>query len=120
LTLYDELGGAPAVSLALDTFYAKVPGHPIVGPYFVGVDFARLKERATPFVVMALGGPNEYKGAGMRNVHRHLLARGLNDEAFDSFVGLFDDVLTELGVPTEKRSEVNSLLNGVRSEVLNR
>ncbi len=119
MALYDELGGAPAVSLALETFYAKVPGHPVVGPYFVGVDFARLKERATPFVVMALGGPAEYKGAGLRNVHRHLLARGLNDEAFDAFVGLFDDVLTELAVSPEKRSEVKSLLNGARGEVLN-
>jgi hemoglobin len=120
VALYDELGGAEAVSLALDRFYPKVLAHPVVSPYFAGVDMARLKERASPFVAMALGGPNEYKGPGLRAVHSHLLSRGLNDEAFDAFVGLFEDVLKELAVPGDKVSQVVALLNGARGEVLNR
>ena len=120
MALYDELGGAEGVSVALDRFYVKVLADPVVAPYFAGVDMARLKERASSFVVMALGGPNEYKGPGLRVVHHHLLARGLNDEAFDVFVGLFEEVLKELAAPEEKISQVVALLNGARGEVLNR
>jgi len=120
MSLYDELGGAPAVSLALDNFYPRVLAHPIVSPFFAGVDMDKLKERATPFVTMALGGPNTYQGAGLREVHKHLLTQGLDDSAFDAFVDLFEDVLKELGVAADKRGEVNALLQGARSEVLNR
>lgn len=120
VALYDELGGAPAISAALDRFYAQIPENPIVSPFFAGVDFARLKERATPFVTMALGGPNEYTGAGLRAVHRHLVGMGLSDDAFDGFVGLFEDVMKELGVPADKMAEVMAILQGARDEVLNR
>ena len=120
MALYDELGGAPAVSLALDRFYARVPGHPVIGRFFDGIDFADLKARAAPFVTMALGGPAEYKGPGMRNVHKYLVPQGLDDRVFDAFVGLFGDVLKELGVPPNKIGEVTAIMNGARSEVLNR
>jgi hemoglobin len=120
VSLYEELGGAEAVSVALDRFYAKIPPHPVVGPYFRGVDLGRLKERASPFVAMVLGGPNEYAGPGLRKVHRHLLGQGLDDGAFDAFVGLFEDVLNELEVPQEKLEQVMALLYGARDEVLNR
>jgi hemoglobin len=71
MSLYNELGGAPAVSVALDRFYARVPGHPVIGRFFDGIDFAQLKTRAAPFVTMALGGPAEYGGPGLRNVHKY-------------------------------------------------
>lgn len=80
----------------------------------------RLKERASPFVIMALGDPNEYEGPGLRAVHKHLVTRGMNDDDFDAFVRLFDDVLDELGVPKEKVSQVHDLLEGARVEVMNR
>lgn len=120
MSLYDDLGGAEAVSVALDRFYAKIPSDPIVAPYFEGVNMVRLKERASPFVVMALGGPNEYKGPGLRLVHRHLVSKGMNDEAFEAFVGLFVNVLNELSVPEDKVYQVMDLLESVRSEVMNR
>ena len=120
MALYDELGGEAAVGLALDHFYPKVLANPVVSPFFEGVDMAKLKERALPFVTMALGGPNLYQGSGLREVHKHLLTRGLDDRAFDAFVGLFEDVLNELGVAKDKLDEVMALLQVARAEVLNR
>jgi len=53
-------------------------------------------------------------------VHARLLAKGLNDEVLASFVGLFEGVLREVGVPDSNVAQVMALLRGVRNEVLNR
>ena len=66
---------------------------------------------------MALGGHNEYNGPGLRIVHRHLVSKDMNDEAF---VGLFVSVLNELSVPEEKVYQIMDLLESIRSEVMNR
>ncbi len=46
--------------------------------------------------------------------------RGLDDNVFDAFLGHFQNVLKELGVPAEKIAEVMPVFLGARSDVLNR
>lgn len=120
MSLYEDLGGAPAIDAALSSFYPKVLADPKLSPYFEDVDMDILKKRVAAFFAMATGGPAGYKGPGMREAHARLMPIGLNDEVFDSFVGLFADVLRELGVPDAKVAEVNALLQGARGEVLSR
>ncbi|MGC1816788.1 MAG: group 1 truncated hemoglobin [Casimicrobiaceae bacterium] len=93
---------------------------PRVGPNSAGVNMERLKKRAEPFLAMALGGPNNYHGPGLRQSHAHLVARGTDDSAFVAFVAHFADVLKELGVPEAKLAEVVPIFLGARSDVLNR
>jgi hemoglobin len=69
---------------------------------------------------MALGGPSNYHGPGLRQSHAHLVARGMDDSVFDAFLGHFADVLKELGVPDEKLAEVVPIFLGARNDVLNR
>ena len=119
MSLYSDLGGGPAVAAALDAFYPKALADPRISPFFNGVDMEALKKRVSPFMVMALGGPNEYHGAGLRKTHAHLVSMGLGGAAFDAFLGHFEDVLKELGVPTGKVAEIMSIFHGARGEVLN-
>ena len=120
MSLYDDLGGSAAVSAALTQFYPKVLADPRTSPYFEGVNIEGLKRRVEPFLVMALGGPNNYRGGTLRQTHAHLVSRGLDDGVFDAFLGHFHDVLKELGVPAAKIAEVMPLFYGARSDVLNR
>ena len=120
MSLYDDLGGTAAVSAALGQFYPKVLADPRTSAYFKDVDIEGLKKRVEPFLVMALGGPNNYHGPGLQQAHAPLVARGLNDSVFDVFLGHFQDVLKELGVPAAKIAEVMPLFYGARGEVLNR
>jgi hemoglobin len=55
MPLYDDLGGAAAVTAALDQFYPKVLADPRTSPFFERVNIERLKRRVEPFVAMALG-----------------------------------------------------------------
>ena len=57
-------------------------------------------------MAMALGGPSDYHGPTLRQTHARLVSQGLDDSVFDAFLGHFEDVLKELGVPAEKIAEV--------------
>ena len=120
MSLYYDLGGTAAISTALNKFYPKVLADPRTSPYFEGVNIEGLKRRVEPFLVMALGGPNNYRGGTLRQTHAHLVARGLDDGVFDAFLGHFADVLKELGVPADKIAEIVPIFLGARSDVLNR
>jgi len=120
MSLYDDLGGAAAVSAALGQFYPKVLADPRTSPYFKGVDIEGLKKRIEPFMAMALGGPSNYHGPTLRKTHAHLVTMGLDDSVFDAFLGHFEDVMKELGVPASKIAEVMPIFRGARSDVLGR
>ena len=120
MSLYDDLGGAAAVTAALDRFYPKVLADPRLGPFFAGVDIEGLKRRISPFMAMALGGPSNYHGPTLRQSHTHLVSKGLDDSVFDAFLGHFEDVMKELGVPAEKIAEIMPIFHGARSDILNR
>lgn len=62
---------------------------PKLSPFFTGVNIDKLKIGVGSFFAMVTGGPGGYAGRGMQEAHAGPVAKGLNDEVFDSFVGLF-------------------------------
>ena len=120
MSLYEEIGGAPAIDAALDRFYPKILGDPRVSGLFEGIDMARLKKHARAFLTMAFGGPNNYEGRDLRAAHRRAVGSGLNEEMFDAFMGHFRATLEELAVPPGKIDEIVKIAEGGRGEVLNR
>ena len=72
------------------------------------------------FLTMVFGGPNNYTGKDMREGHKHLVDRGLNDEHVDIVIEHLGGTLAELGVGEGEISEVAALANSVRDDVLNR
>lgn len=91
MSLFDELGGAPAITMALNKFHPKVLADPRTSPFFEGINIEGLKRRVEPFLAMALGGPNNYRGPTLRQSHSRLVSKGLDDGAFDAFLGHFED-----------------------------
>jgi hemoglobin len=69
---------------------------------------------------MVFGGPNHYTGKDMREGHRYLLAKGLNDSHVDIIIELLGTTLKELGVGEADIQEVAKIANSVRDDVLNR
>lgn len=120
MSLYEELGGAPALQMALDRFYEKVMADPPVAVFFDGLDVERIKAKQKAFWAIALGGEADYDGRDLRAAHRRAVDQGLDDELFDRFVGHFRDTLAELGVPAAKIEEVLAVTERHKDEVLNR
>lgn len=119
-TLYEELGGAPAVETAVDVFYRKMLMDDRVARFFDDTDMDRQIAKQKAFLTMVFGGPNHYTGLDMREGHKHLVARGLNDSHVDIVIAHLGDTLRELGAKEEQIGRVADLANSVRDDVLNR
>ena len=68
-TIYEQLGGAPAMDAAVDIFYRKVLADDRISKFFEGVDMERQAAKQKAFLTMVFGGPNSYTGKDMRNAH---------------------------------------------------
>ena len=84
MSLYSEIGGDAAVSVAVDIFYRKVLLDDRINRFFEGVDMDKQAAKQKAFLTMAFGGPHNYTGEDMRRGHAHLVKMGLNDSHFDA------------------------------------
>jgi hemoglobin len=119
-SLYDQLGGQPAVDAAVDIFYRKVLTDDRISRFFDGIDMDRQISKQKAFLTMVFGGPAHYTGKDMRAGHSHLLAMGLNDSHVDAVIENLGSTLKELGVAPEVIGKVAALANSVRNDVLGR
>ena len=119
-SLYEQLGGQPAIDSAVEIFYRKMLSDDRVAPFFDAVDMDGQMAKQAAFLTMVLGGPHEYTGKDMREGLQHLLEKGLNDTHVDIVVEHLGATLGELGVGDDQIAEVAGIANSVRDDVLNR
>jgi hemoglobin len=117
-SLYEQLGGEPAVNAAVDIFYRKMLADDRVSRFFEGVDMDGQAAKQKAFLTMVFGGPNKYSGKDMYEGHKHLLKMGLNDAHVDAVIENLGSTLKELGVKDDLIAQVANLANSVRGDVL--
>jgi hemoglobin len=117
-SLYERLGGAPAIAAATEIFYRKVLTDPVLAPYFDDVDLDGQVAKQAAFLTMALGGPHAYSGRDLRSAHSSLA--GLADIHVDLVIGYLAQTLSELGVPESDVAAVGAVAESVRDDILNR
>jgi hemoglobin len=114
MSIYDEIGGASAVSVAVDDFYTRVLGDPQLTGYFEGTDIRRLKSHQRAFLSAAIGGPEPYLGRNMREAHARL---EITPGDFDRVVSHLVATLSSLGVPEATIGEIGSALAPLKAEI---
>jgi len=119
-TLFEQLGGKPAVDAAVDLFYQKVLADGRINSFFASVDLTKQRGKQKAFLTMVFGGPSNYDGVDMRHGHAHLVAKGLNDSHFNAVVENLGQTLKELGVQDDLIQQVAALAETVRNDVLGR
>ena len=97
-TIYDKIGGRPALEAVVPAFYDKVLANAELAPFFAGTNMSRLIGRQVEFFAAALGGPEPYRGPSMRQVHQ---GRGIRQRHFDLVAGHLAETLREAGVAEE-------------------
>ena len=120
MSLFDRLGGKPAINAAVDVFYEKMLSDDRVAKFFDSTDMVQQANKQKAFLTFVLGGPVQYSGKQMREAHAHLVEQGLNDEHFDVVVSHLGATLGELGVAEQDIQEVAELAETLRNDVLNR
>lgn len=119
-SLYEKIGGEFTLNAAVDRFYEKIENEKRLAVFFENVNLLRQVEKQRAFMRMVMGATDTYKGKSLRDAHRPLLKKGLNDKHIDIFVGHFADTLTELGVADTLVKEVVARANSFRDDILNR
>jgi hemoglobin len=114
-SIYEAIGGEPAVGAAVDRFYERVWNDPDLVGWFATADPDRLKAHQRAFIATALGGPAHYAGRSMAEAHR---GRAITDAAFDRVVEHLADALAELDVPVATIGEIAAALAPLRSDVV--
>ncbi|BCX88762.1 hemoglobin [Methylomarinovum tepidoasis] len=119
-SLYEKLGGEAAVNTAVDIFYRKVLADERIAHFFDGVDMEKQAAKQKAFLTMVFGGPANYTGKDMREGHKHLVERGLNDSHVDAVLENLRETLEELNVAPDLIQQVIDIAESTRDDVLNR
>lgn len=117
MSIYESIGGADSVRVAVDDFYVRVLGDPSLAPYFTGTDMAHLKAHQRAFITAALGGPQAYEGKSMADAHG---GREITPEAFASVVGHLVATLESLGVDDDTIDAIGGALAPLEPEIVAR
>jgi hemoglobin len=122
-TLYEWMGGLPAIRKLLDTFYARVPDDPALASVFAGMSPAHA-EHVAAFVAEVFGGPKAYseQHGGHPNMLRRHVGRGLTETQRKRWVELLLQCADQTGLPAdpEFRSAFVAYLEwGTRLAVVN-
>ncbi len=106
-TLFEKIGGAEAVDLAVDKFYARVLADDRVKQFFVNTDMEKQRAHQKAFLTYAFGGSGQYNGRYMREAHKEMVEKqGLAGEHFDAIAEDLLLTLEDMGVSEELRAEV--------------
>ncbi|MFC8045473.1 group 1 truncated hemoglobin [Nocardia sp. NPDC057353] len=101
--IFDRIGGYEALEAVVADFYTRVLADERLAGFFTGVNLNRLRGRQVEFFAAALGGPDPYTGAPMKQVHQ---GRGITLAHFGLVAGYLADSLTDAGVPRELTEEI--------------
>jgi hemoglobin len=115
VSMYDAVGGADTLRLAVDRFYSAVLADPQLAPYFEGKDVPAIKRHQVLLLTTVLGGPEQYDGRDLGRAHAGL---GITGADYDRTVGHLVDVLTGLGVPGEPLDALQAAVLGTRVAIV--
>ncbi|HEY6796275.1 MAG TPA: group 1 truncated hemoglobin [Kineosporiaceae bacterium] len=115
VSLYDRLGGAATIGVAVQRFYDRLLADPQLADYFRDVDLPRLKRHQVLVIGNVLGGPAAYEGPGLEAAHASL---GITDADYDAVGAHLLATLAELGAGEEAAAAVTAALEAVRLQIV--
>ena len=114
-SLYDRLGGKPAITAVVDDFIGNVAGDGRINQRFAGANIPRLKTMLVDQICQATGGPCTYMGQSMLAAHK-----GMNIKDAD-FTALVEDLVKSLDtfkVPAREKNELLGALGGMKPQIV--
>src|SRR6266496_3150092 len=71
-SMYDRVGGGPAIREVVDRLYGWILADGELRPYFNGVEIPRVKRHMAALLAHVLGGPEPYTGPDLAVAHKTL------------------------------------------------
>ena len=114
-TLYERLGGKPAIAAVTEEFVARLAADARVKHRFFNTDIPKLKLLLVEFVCMATGGPCKYTGQDMETSHAGM---ELVDEEFVALVEDLAGALDKFAVPAREKGELLGALGPLQPMIV--
>jgi hemoglobin len=114
-SLYDRLGGKPAITAVVDDFIGNVAADTRINKRFGGADIPRLKTMLVDQICEATGGPCKYRGANMVDAHKGMK---ITDGEFTALVEDLVKSLDKFKVPAKEKNELLSALGGMKPQIV--
>lgn len=114
-SLYERLGGAPAVSAVVDDFAGRVLKDDRINKKFAKTNAPRLLFHLKEQVCAATGGPCQYTGLSMKESHKNMK---VTEGEFTALVGHLVDTLNHFKVPEAEQKELLGILGPLKDEIV--
>ena len=113
-SLFNRLGGMPALTKFVDEFIDEVAISPRTKRSFDGIKLKTLKESVVAQLCKLTGGPCVYEGETMLNAHRDAK---ISEAEFDAFVDIFRNTLNKY-LPTAEKNELLKILAPMKKDIV--
>lgn len=114
-SLYDRLGGRPAITAVVDDFVGRVAADPRINRKFERSHIPRVKAMLVEQVCEATGGPCTYPGRSMRDSHKGMK---VSEGEFDAMVEQLVTSLTTFKVPQAEQGELLGALAAMKRDIV--
>ncbi|HEY4220738.1 MAG TPA: group 1 truncated hemoglobin [Myxococcota bacterium] len=114
-SLYDRLGGLPAIDAVVSDFLNNVAGDVRIQSRFALTDLKDLHQKLVDQVCAATGGPCAYKGGDMKTVHKGMRIKSAE---FDALVEDLVKSLDKFKVPAQEKGELLGALGPMKADIV--
>lgn len=114
-SLYDRLGGKPAITAVVDEFVGNVAADKRINERFANTDIPRLKKNLVDQICAGSGGPCTYTGRDMKTAHRGM---NIQDGEFGALVEDLVQALDKFKVPAQEKKDLLAILGPMKTDIV--
>lgn len=114
-SLYERLGGQPAIEAVVKDFATRTLADARVNKKFAKTNADRVVKNLTDFVCKATGGPCKYTGFDMKKAHKNM---GVTQGEFDALVEDLVAALDAAKVPEAEKKEILAALGPLAKDIV--
>ena len=115
MTIYEKYGGYNFWHATVYALYLDMFDHPEISYHFIGVDIHKLSRLQTQFLIRAIGGPDQYEGLPIADVHRNL---DITPFQFQEIAKSFRQVFLDKGVDKKDVKEIMQFISGHEKDIV--
>jgi hemoglobin len=114
-SLYDRLGGKPAITAVVDQFVANIAADSRINQRFAKTDIPKLKGHLVDQICEATGGPCKYAGRDMVTTHKGM---NVTQGEFDATGQALAAALDKFNVPAAEKNQLLAAIGGMRNDIV--
>jgi hemoglobin len=116
-SLYEEIGGKAKIAEIAQLFLDEVSYHPDVLPYFQNTNITRFEEKFIEHLCLISGGPCQYTGDTMQQVHAGM---NVTEADFNALVDLLVNAMSRASIAHTTQNKLLARLVPMRKDIIYR